>query len=44
MAPGCPCTVCRTITDGQQPPTAGRTVTAAEAAETNGILARLHRK
>ncbi|WP_405890460.1 hypothetical protein OG612_00535 [Streptomyces sp. NBC_01527] len=41
--PGDLCTVCRKITDSQQPPTAERAVTAAEAAETNGILARLRR-
>ncbi|WP_330249141.1 MULTISPECIES: hypothetical protein [unclassified Streptomyces] len=44
MAPGGLCTVCRKITDSQQPPTVERAVTAAEAAETNGILARLRRK
>ncbi|MFE7394720.1 replication-relaxation family protein [Streptomyces sp. NPDC057582] len=44
MVPGRPCTVCRTITDSEQPPTAQRAATAAEAAETNGILARLRRK
>ncbi|WP_392838788.1 hypothetical protein [Streptomyces sp. LN500] len=43
VAPGGLCTVCRTITDSQQPQTAERAVTAAEAAETNGILARLRR-
>lgn len=32
VAPGGPCTVCRTITDSQQPQTAERTVSAAEAA------------
>ncbi|WP_327425743.1 hypothetical protein OG612_42170 (plasmid) [Streptomyces sp. NBC_01527] len=41
VAPGGPCTVCRTLTDSQQPPTAERAVTAAEAAENNGILAPL---
>ncbi|MET8537869.1 hypothetical protein ABZV67_40590 [Streptomyces sp. NPDC005065] len=34
-------TVCRTFTDSQQPQTAERTVSVAEAAETNGILTRL---
>lgn len=44
LATGSPCTVCRTSTDSQQPQTAERAVMAAEAAETNGILARLRRK
>ncbi|MFD5065497.1 replication-relaxation family protein [Streptomyces sp. NPDC058394] len=44
VATGGPCTVCRTLTDSQQPPTTERAVTAAEAAETNGILARLRRQ
>ncbi|MFE4960457.1 hypothetical protein ACFRCW_42605 [Streptomyces sp. NPDC056653] len=43
VAPGGPCTVCRTLTDSQQPQTAERTVSVAEAAETNGILTRLRR-
>ncbi|MFB7224510.1 hypothetical protein [Streptomyces sp. NPDC056227] len=43
MAAGSPCTDCRKSTDGQQPPMAERAVTAAEATETNGILARLRR-
>ncbi|WP_331755491.1 hypothetical protein [Streptomyces sp. NBC_01643] len=37
VAPGGPCTACRTLTDSQQPPTTERTVTAAEAAETTPI-------
>ncbi|MFI6063391.1 hypothetical protein [Streptomyces sp. NPDC051286] len=41
---GGPCTVCGTITDSEKPPTAERAATAAEAAETNGIPARLRRK
>ncbi|MER5689681.1 hypothetical protein [Streptomyces sp. NPDC002205] len=41
MALGGLYTVCRTFTDSQQPQTAERTVSVAEAAETNGILTRL---
>ncbi|MGW3698720.1 replication-relaxation family protein [Streptomyces sp. NPDC005056] len=43
VATGSPCTACRTLTDSQQPATTERAVTAAEAAESNGILARLRR-